>query len=80
MIIKVTNTEISIATANTVYGAKVIRVVNPTTGNVVLTIGNATVNGTITVLGNSSVIIEKEIHSHTLAGTGLLAAPVTYKN
>lgn len=81
MILKITNTEISISTANTVYNSKLVRLVNPTNANVIVTIvTNATANlGSFTIRGNSEIWLEKA-NTSQLVGTGILAVPVVYKN
>lgn len=79
-IIKITNTEISISTANTVYNSKLIRLVNPTTSNVVVTlVASPTSNLDFTILGNSEILFEKSANQ-AVKGTGILATPIVYKN
>ena len=79
-VLKLLTEEIAISTANTVANNVLVRVTNPTTSNVLLTQANT--GGTIastTVLGNSAVIVMKA-NTDTLAGTGLKATAVAYKN
>ena len=80
MIYKFSNNEISISTANTVYGCPILRVTNPTTGVVNCTISvNSTVNVvSFSVRGNCEIIVEKTA-AHLIQGTGLVASPVAYR-
>jgi hypothetical protein len=80
MIYKFSNNEISISTANTVYGCPVVRIINPTTGVVNCTMSvNSSVNvASFSVLANSEIIVEK-IATYTVQGTGLVASPVAYR-
>ena len=80
MIYKFSNNEISISTANSVYGCPILRVTNPTTAVVNCTIAvNSSVNVvSFSVLGNCEIIIEK-IATHLIQGTGLVASPVAYR-
>lgn len=74
MIIKVLGPEISIASANSVGNATLVRVINTgarTTCNVG-SIGNVTISNT------ESVVIEKA-PTDTLTGANMLAVPVAYK-
>jgi hypothetical protein len=80
MIYKFSNTEISIATANTVYDNPLIRLVNPTTGIANVTISvNSTVNvASFTILANSEMVVEK-LPTQRVQGTGIVASPVGYR-
>lgn len=78
MIIKPQANEISISTANDVSQARLVRLVNTTTGNVVITIGNSTVNTNFTMLANTVEIIEKDA-THTVGGTNIRAVKIAYK-
>jgi hypothetical protein len=74
MIIKVLGPQISINSANTVANSTLVRVVNPG-ALAVLNIGTV---GNVSVSNTESIIIQKA-PTDTLAGTGMLAAPVAYK-
>ena len=80
MIYKFSNTEISVATANTVYDNPLVRVVNSGTGVANVTISaNATANlYSFSLLANSDMVIEK-LPSHRIQGTGVVASPVAYR-
>lgn len=75
MIIKITNTEISISSANTVYGSKLCRVINTgASANLVISgVGNVTVSNT------ESIIVEKTTDA-TLTGANMRAAPISFRN
>ena len=78
MILKVLGTQISIASANTVANANLVRIIN-TGAAAVLTIANS--GGTyanLTVSNTESIVIEKAT-SDTVAGANMLAVPVAYK-
>lgn len=80
MIYKFSNNEISISTANTVYGSPILRLTNPTTAVVNVTISvNSSVNVvSFSMLGNSEIIVEKT-PSYLIQGTGIVASPVAYR-
>lgn len=74
MIIKVLGPEISIASANTVANAVLVRVIN-TGATAVLNVG---ATGNVTVTNTESIIIEK-IATDTLTGANMLAAPIAFR-
>jgi hypothetical protein len=80
MIYKFSNTEISIASANTVYDQPLVRLVNSGTAAANVTISvNSSVNvASFTILANNEMIIEK-LPSQRLQGTGVVASPVAYR-
>ncbi len=72
--------EVSIATANNVWNASLVRVINPgATGAVLAIASGGTQYANITLLGNCEVIIKKSAND-TLQGTGMSAVPVAYLN
>ena len=77
---KIANAEISIASANTVYSSKLIRVTNTTSGITVLQIANTTANTANVTLTSYEVITLEKATTDTVAGTGLRAVPVAYRN
>jgi len=77
---KIANAEISIASANTVYSSKLIRVTNTTSGITVLQIANTTANTANVTLTSYEVITIEKATTDTVAGTGLRAVPVAYRN
>lgn len=80
MIYKFSNTEISIATANTVYDQPLVRLVNSGTGvaNVTISVNSSVNVASFTILANSEMIVEKAA-THRLQGTGIVASPVAYR-
>jgi hypothetical protein len=80
MIYRFSNTEISVATANTVYETPLVRLVNPTTGiaNVTVSVNSSVNSYSFTILANSELIIEK-LPTYRIQGTGILASPVAYR-
>ena len=80
MIYKFSNTEISVATANTVYDNPLIRLVNTTNGVANVTVSdNSSVNlYSFTILANCDMVVEKS-STHRVQGTGILASPVAYR-
>jgi hypothetical protein len=74
MIIKILADEISIASANTVYDAPLVRIINTgATANLIISgIGNVSVTNTETI------IVEKP-NTSTLTGANMRAVPVAYK-
>lgn len=80
MIYVFSNNELSISTANTVYGSRIVRLTNPTTAVVNCTIAvNSSVNvASFSILGNSEIIVEKQ-PTYTIQGTGVVASPVAYR-
>ena len=80
MIYKFSNTEISIATANTVYDQPLVRLVNSgtATANVTLSVNSSVNVASFTILANNEMIIEK-LPSQRLQGTGVVASPVAYR-
>jgi hypothetical protein len=81
MIYKFSNTEISISSANVVYGSPLVRCVNPTTGVVNCTVSvNSSVNlYSFSIRANSEIIVEKG-SNNLIQGTGVVASPVGYRN
>ena len=80
MIYKFSNSEISVATANTVYNNPLVRIVNSGTGVANVTVSaNASVNlYSFTILANTDMIIQKN-PTDRVQGTGILASPVAFK-
>lgn len=74
MIIRVVGPEVSIASANTVANATLVRVIN-SGALAVLQVGTT---GNVSVSNTESVIIEKTA-TDTLTGANMRAAPVAYK-
>lgn len=81
MIIKPIGEEISVTSANTVGGAKLVRVYANGVSKITITDPDtSTVVGSFTVSAGSTTIVEKA-GTHTIAGTtALLCAPVSYKS
>lgn len=82
IVVKPNNTEISLSTANTVYGARAVRLVNTTAGAVLITItagaNTGTANGTFTLRSNSEVIVPKTPTDTITANAAILATPVAF--
>lgn len=79
MIIKLLGAEISIATANTVANANLVRVINTgatATMNVAYT--NGVVYANVTVTNTESIILQKSI-TDTIIGANMKAVPVAYR-
>ena len=77
MILKVLGAEISIASANTVANASLVRVIN-TGAAAVLNIANAGgVYANLTVTNTEPLIIQKST-SDTLTGANMRAAPIAF--
>lgn len=74
MIIRVVGPEVSIASANTVANATLVRVIN-TGALAVLNVGSV---GNVSISNTESVVIEKAA-TDTLTGANMRAAPVAYK-
>lgn len=79
-ILKPTSNEVSISTANLVYGSTLVRVVNPTAAPVVMTLTTnaALAYANVTILANTEILVIKAT-TDTLSGTGLIAAPAAYR-
>jgi hypothetical protein len=75
MIIKVLGAQISIASANTVANATLVRVIN-TGALAVCNIGSI---GNVSISNTESVLIQKA-PTDTLTGANMLAVPVAFKN
>lgn len=75
MIIKVLGPQISIASANTVANATLVRVIN--TG--ALAVCNVGSIGNVSISNTESVVIQKA-PTDTLTGANMLAVPVAFKN
>lgn len=78
-IVKLLGAEISIASANTVGGANLVRVIN-TGSAAILNVANTTaVYANCTVAQNESVTIEKAA-TDTVTGANMRAAPIAFRN
>jgi hypothetical protein len=79
-ILKPTSNEVSISSANLVYGAALVRVVNPTAAPVVMTLttNTALAYANVTILANTEILVIKAT-TDTLTGAGLVAAPAAYR-
>lgn len=78
MFIKIKGPEISIATANTVDDATIVRVIASSTGVLNFAYANGTVYANTTVLATESLVVVKG-ETDTLAGTGMKGTPVEYR-
>lgn len=74
MIIKVLGPEISIASANTVSNATLIRVIN-TGATATLNVGSV---GNVSITNTESVIVQKAA-TDTVTGANMKAAPIAYR-
>ena len=74
MIIKILSDEISIASANTVANASLVRVIN-TGASADLTVSGV---GNVTVTNTESIIIQK-LPTATLTGANMRAVPIAFK-
>lgn len=74
MIIKVLGPEISIASANTVSNATLIRVIN-TGATATLNVGSV---GNVSVTNTESIIVEKPATT-TVTGANMRATPIAYR-
>lgn len=80
MILKVKGSERSIASANNVANANLIRVVNTgAAATLNIAYANATVYANLTVTNTEPVIIEKS-PTDLVTGANMLAAPIAYRN
>ena len=75
--IKPLNTEISLSTANVVYGAAAVRLVNITANAVLVTVSGSA-NGTFTLRSNSEVVVKKKGTDTLAANAAILATPVAW--
>ena len=79
MIIKLLGPEISIATANAVSNASLLRVVNlGATATLNVAYSNAVVYANVTVTNTESVILQKSA-TDTVIGANMKAAPIAYR-
>lgn len=76
-LVKAGNTEISLSTANTVYGAKSVRLVNITANAVLITTASNTggANSTFTLRSNAEVYVLKNPTDTIAANAAILAVP-----
>jgi len=77
---KIANAEISIASANTVYSSKLVRITNTTSGVAVLQIANTVANTANVTLTSYEVITLEKATTDLVSGAGLRAVPVAYRN
>lgn len=78
--LKPIGSERSIATANNVATAKVVRVINTGAAAVLnLAYANSTVYANLTVSNTQYVVVEKQ-PTDTLTGANMLATPLAYNN
>ena len=79
MFIKLKGAEVSIASANNVGLAAVVRVVNPSTAAVLnLAYANGVVYANTTVTNTQPIVVVKN-QTDLLTGSGMLATPVEYR-
>ena len=78
---KFLGTEVSISSANTVNSSKLVRVINTTNAVAVLAVANSTATYANTTLAPyEAVIVEKANTADTVAGSGLRAVQIAYRN
>lgn len=79
-VIKLLGPQISIASANTVANSNLVRVYNSGTA-AILSLGpnNSVITANCTLAQYESVTLEK-LTTDCITGTGMLAAPVAYRN
>jgi hypothetical protein len=84
IVVKPGNTEITLTTANTVYGSQAVRLVNIGANASLITVAqganSATANGTFTLRANSEVVVKKTPVDTVAANTNsvVLATPVGF--
>ncbi|CAB5221135.1 hypothetical protein UFOVP245_79 [uncultured Caudovirales phage] len=77
-VVKLTGIQVSIGSANTVANCNLARVYCSSSG--VLTLANTTATyANVTLATGESMVIEKA-PTDTLAGSGMVAVPVAYRN
>jgi hypothetical protein len=72
--------EIAITSANTVSLSKVLRITNTTNAITVLQLTNGSANTANTTLVPYETLIVEKNTTDTVAGAGLRAAPIAYRN
>lgn len=72
--------EISIASANTVSLSKVVRITNTNNALAVLQLTSGGANTANTTLAPYEVLIVEKSTTEAVAGSGLRAAPIAYRN
>ena len=73
-------TEVSLSTANTVYNAKLARVINANNSLTVLAIANSTTTyANVTLAPYEVLTVEKPV-TDTLSGVNLKAVQIAYRN
>jgi hypothetical protein len=82
IVVKPANNEITLTTANTVYSAKAVRLVNTGAAVSVITVGavaNGTLAGSFSLRANSEVVVQKQ-PTDTLASSAstVVATPVAW--
>lgn len=83
-VIKTANVEISVTTANTVYGSTLVRLCNITANAILITVGGtstgtlASSNGTFTVRSQSEAFVKKAPADTIAANAAILASPVGF--
>jgi hypothetical protein len=81
MIYKLLNQEISINSANTVYNAGLVRVVNIDTAyHTVVLASNGVTYASMSLPPNTDGVIEKRSATDTVQATACYASPVAYTN
>lgn len=83
IVVKPANTEITLTTANTVYGAKAVRLVNIGANAALITVGavaNNTFAGTFSLRSNSEAVVQKQPTDTLAANTNsvIVATPVAW--
>ena len=79
MIIKPLGAEVSIASANAVANATLVRVINTGAGaQMNLAYANGTVYANVTVSNTESVVVQKAA-TDTVVGANMKAVPIAYK-
>ena len=78
MIIKPTQSEMTVSSANTVYDARLVRIYSEANTVVTLTDGEGA-NTSFTVPGGSVTVVEKNATDTIVGSDTLLCTPISYK-
>lgn len=77
--IKVTGSEVSVTTANTVANSNIVRVYATANTLVTISAANTAVLGTLTIPGGSREILVKDFTDTITANTALLCTPIAWR-
>lgn len=78
-LIKPTANQISLTTANTIYGAPVVYIAATTAALITVTTNTSVVTGTFTVPANQYIFVQKSPTDTLTANVAVFATAATYK-